>query len=233
MVMKVLFISSLIFFSCASSTLDVQQPSKFFIGGEEVAIPSPVGRLVQVDSEIHELFEAFVPNGGRLVVGFSDVPDLQSMIARHGRIQTSERATVGVMRLDEYQLFSSEEFDGICDLLEEQFAGSFWKDVIPEVERQLNERLAGVSGTSSVMSLEDPILVGTVLRRPDAIAYAMVMSGDAAGESMVELVTSGLVRVRGRLMFLNYYTGYEGSDSVLDAARVMDAWVTSIASANM
>lgn len=201
----------------------------FRVGLKSIAISSPAPDLVETGSDYRVVVEILAPASNRLVAAFVHPEDLQKLTG--GSADLSQYALVEVPRRAEFATVTPELFKQVSDGMAQQF-GALVNDTIKDSQEELNRKLKSLSGKESNITLDKPLMLGTLFSGPDASGFGMILQLDVNGTQKKMAAGVTVIRVRERILFLYTYAEYVNEDTVKWIRTTSEQWAASVLKAN-
>lgn len=209
------------------AALRAQAPATFRVGLKTIAIPAPADNLHETGSDYRVLLENLVPTSNRLVAGFLTPDELKGL---QTSTSLTQYALVEVPRRAEFADVTPEIFKQINDSLATQFGGD-GSGTLKTQQDELDRKLKDLGATSTV-TLEKPLLLGSLFNKPDAVSYGEVMPVTVNGVTTKMVMAVNVIRVHQRVLFFYLFIDFKNEDSVKWVSATGEKWADAILAAN-
>jgi hypothetical protein len=204
--------------------------TRFHVGLKTIAIPSPSDDLFETGPDYRVMLESLVPTANRLVGAFLTQQELDKL--RTATTTLSRYAMVEAPRPAEFVDITPEIYKQINDAIALQFEAQTNADVKDQQE-EVNRRLKALGQSSTTVTLDKPLMLGSFFSKPDATGYGQIVpvavNGDASQRVAVGI---SLIRVRQRVLALYLYAPYKDEDTVKWVRTTGEKWADAILAAN-
>lgn len=206
------------------------QGAPFRVGGRSIAIPAPPSSLQETGADYRVLLDVLVPTDNRLVAAYVTPSDLQLMSA--GKASSlSQYALVEVPRRAEFTDISADEFRQVVETMGQQF-GAILNGTLKDQQDELNRRLKSLDENAATITMDKPVVLGSLFSKQDAAAFGMVVPVTSAGSTTKMAVGLVVLRAQERLIFAYYYSTYRNEGTVATIRTVSEHWADTILAAN-
>jgi hypothetical protein len=201
----------------------------FRVGLKSIALSAPSTELVETGSDFRVILDALTPANNRLVAAFLLPEDLKAI--QTGRTSLSRYALVQVPRGAEFATITPEIFKQIAANIGQEFGASI-DATLKDQQDEINRRLKSLGDSSTTLTLDKPLMLGSFFSKPDALGVGGIMPIDLNGKKIKMVMGMSVVRTQDRVLFLYLYTSYIDEDSVKWVRTTSDKWADAILAAN-
>lgn len=214
--------------SCAF--LPAQDTPTYRAGAKSFTIPSPVPDLVEAGADYRVILEPLAPTQNRLIAGFVQPADLESMRAGTGAALDTY-SLVEVPRRAEFMDVSPEQFKEISESMATQFGASLTAS-LKDQQDEINRKLKALHSSSGEITLDKPVQLGTLFSKADACGYGMLMSVSSGGKTRRMVMGMNVIRAKARVLFTYTYTEYKDESTVQWIRTSGEHWADVILQSN-
>jgi hypothetical protein len=220
---------SLSAFPASAQTAKPSDLSSFRVGLKSVTIPSPSSDVAETGPDYRVLLDQIVPTGNRLVAGYV-TPDEFTNLRTKSLVALSHYALVEAPRSAEFSDITPDAFKQIDATLATQFEVVV-NDSVKEQQDEMNRRLKAL-GAGKSLSLDKPLMLGTLFSKADASSYGQITPVTLDGATKEMAVGITLLRVRQRLLFLYFCEEYKDENTVKQLRATSERWADATLEAN-
>jgi hypothetical protein len=227
-------------FLCVAASAAVGDPTSItvIVGGQHITLPAPATQveITANREQVRRFFETITPEVGRSLAAFAPPEDVGLM--EKGLHMTCWAAVFSIREL-ESQTIGELDFQELRSVMR-----SSWEAELTQAEAEADTELAKASDRISRefsvdMAFSTNDIVPVKVFQDDEDSFGTIMRTRSeirtATESLqIELVTTTtLLRVKDRVLVLNYYLEYSDL-SVIEAASIAASqWTAAIRAANL
>ena len=137
------------------------------------------------------------------------------------------------MRQAEFANVDEAAFKQVAVAVAKQFAASVDAPVVDvkDFQEELNHKLKA-EGSSAEVSLDKPLMLGTLFSKASALGTGMIMNVGAGGKTKKVIVGTTFLRAQNRLLYATVFALYTGDDSAAWVRTVSEQWADAILKAN-
>jgi hypothetical protein len=213
----------------AANSSNAANGDTFRAGGISFVFPTPSKELIETGSDYRVMFEPLAPTNNRLVAAFV-LPEVLPTIRTGGIPPLHQYALVEVPRRAEFSKVDAETFKQITDAVGKQFTGDLSGPVQEQVEES-NRRLKALGSTTTV-TMTEPVQLGAFFVKPDAVAYGMIMPISAKDVTVKMATAICVIRVHDRAIFGFVYSVYQNESTVAWLRSTAEQWTDAVLKAN-
>jgi hypothetical protein len=207
------------------------EPQAFKVGGTPIVIPAPTKDLVELGDNKREVMEVLVPSTNRLLAAFVLAEDLPNFAASGGHPVMSKYAMVEVSRRVENTDMEASHFNALVDTVKAQW-GDILSSSAKNFEEDFHNRLKAHHFEDATVTLGQPIQLGCIISQQDEYGFAMIAPVLVDGKTTNMAVSTTLVRVKKRLLFLYLNSDYKNEATLTWLRETSEKWADAILSAN-
>jgi len=199
-------------------------------GLKSIVIPSPTDELSEMGSDYRVLIETLVPATNRLVAAFTRPDDIQTVLVGADR-PLPKYALVEILRRAEFADMDEKIFKTVADNMGSQF-GATLDSGMKNAQEDLNRNLKQLNPDAAGISLDKPLLLGTLFVKKDVCSFGAIMPVSAKGVTTRMVMEMTLLRVQNRLLFLYFYNAYKDESTAQWVRKTSEQWADAILTAN-
>ncbi|HEY2860603.1 MAG TPA: hypothetical protein VGJ21_19445 [Terracidiphilus sp.] len=202
----------------------------FRVGLKDIAIPVISSEFVETGPDYRVLLEPLAPTSNRLVAAFVTPDDLKKLLTS-ASTNLTRYALVEVPRRAEFTDVTPELFKQVDESFGAQL-GAQTEATTKDSQDELNRRLKALGGGSTSITLDKPLMLGTLFAKPDAGGYGEILPLAVNGATIKMAAGVTILRVRQRILFIYLYAPYKDETSVDWIRATGEKWVDAILAAN-
>jgi hypothetical protein len=201
-------------------------------GGVPVVVPPPHQEFVEVGGDKRNFFEVAVPSRNRLLCAFVPtdfLPRLKNPSSGLGKYTLVEVSRA----VDEKNTeVTPARFEQVVIATKQQLGdSSSLSQTAESTSIEISGKLKQLAQSTDI-SVDKPVILGTLLQMPDAYAFAMVDSVSSGGVTTRTISACALLRVRDRLIFAYIYGSGDDEESLKWVEKTTEQWAREILVAN-
>lgn len=205
--------------------------ASFRVGARSIAIPAPPAGLEETGSDYRVLLDVLVPSNNRMVAAFVP-PAVLQVLTTGKRPALTQYALVEVPRTLEFTDLSPAVFGQIVDTMNQQF-GAVMNSTLKDQQDDLNRRLKALNPNTTAVTIDKPVLLGSLFSKQDAAGYGMIAPVTTSAGATTKMAAGvAVLRTHERVLFAYFYTVYKDEDTIKSVRTISEQWVDSILAAN-
>ena len=234
------FLFFLLFGSCGGAVAaDLEDPTSVTvgIGGQSITLVAPSGHVeITVNREkVRRYFEVALPRENRHLATFASIEDVRRMEIGE---EMRRFASVQTVRSAEQEVLGEKDFQGLREMLRVNWRSVLTgvaDEIAPEMDRS-SERVSREFDMEVDFTGDELLPIEVFQDDADAFGTMMLLRSQIKVENetlKVELVaTNTMMRVKDRLVVLNYYQDHKSEADRVSAREAAMRWAEAIRSAN-
>lgn len=213
-------------------TAGTNEIPKVKAGGIDLLLPSPDGDFTEVGDRLRTtVFDLLTPSTNRLLTAYLSHQIKENLLSGNTKGGLGTYAMVEIPRGAEYTDVGQKDFEDALKTVANSMGVAVDKAFSTTTD-EINARMKELGGKP--ISVDRPEMMGTVFRKPDAFAWAMLMGvkgGDSASATTMAGVIA-MIRIKQRVLFTYLYRKYDSPEVLDSLGKSTEAWVSRILSAN-